>query len=178
MKGTIAVCLQRMVIENFGEQKWQEAMVKAGFEKSKTFNVIEDVPDEGVLKVVGCVCQVLNISLPQAADAFGDYWINTYAPKLYKSFFALAKDAKQFLLSMDMVHQGMTKGMKNAQPPRFEYEWKNDNTLIMKYLSHRKLIDFMVGLARGVGKYYKEKLEVKKLDDGQIEIIFPKNTAS
>jgi hypothetical protein len=42
----------------------------------------------------------------------------------------------------------------------------------MKYKSKRKLIDFMVGLIKGVGKFYKENLKVKKISDDKVEIIF------
>jgi hypothetical protein len=47
-------------------------------------------------------------------------------------------------------------------------------TLIMHYKSHRGLIDFMVGLIKGVGKYFKENLQVRKLGDKRVEIVFEK----
>jgi hypothetical protein len=119
------------------------------------------------------VCSVLNISLVQAADAFGDYWSTVYAPKIYGAFYDTAKSAREFLLKMDDVHTIMTSTVSDAHPPRFEYEWKDDKTLIMKYKSRRGLIDFVVGLAKGVGKYYKEDLNATKLGDDRVKITFP-----
>ena len=74
---------------------------------------------------------------------------------------------------MDYVHATVIKNVPNAQPPRFEYEWLDDKTLIMKYKSRRRLIDFMVGSIKGVGKYYKEDLRVTKLGNDKVKIIFP-----
>ena len=73
---------------------------------------------------------------------------------------------------MDDVHTQTTKTIADAKPPEFTYKWKDDNTLIMGYKSHRGLIDIMVGLIRGVGKYYKDDLEVTKISDKEVEIKF------
>ena len=173
MKGVIVNCLAEMVKEKFGEDKWQDALEKAGLDRKSIFFTIQDVDDNAALKIVDSVCKVLSISLVQAADAFGDYWINVFAPKIYGAYFKGADSAKDFLLKMDRVHQTTTRSLPGARPPRFGYEWKDDNTLIMKYKSHRRLIDFMVGLIRGVGKYYKEDLKVTKLGHDKVEIVFP-----
>ena len=66
--------------------------------------------------------------------------------------------------------------MPNAKPPRFDYQWINENVLIMIYQSERGLIDFMVGLAKGVGNYFGESLKITKLSDTEIKIVFPNNT--
>jgi len=173
MKGTIAICLRDLVINQFGQDKWTESLRNAGLSEYTIFLPISDVDDEQVLKLVGGVCKALNISLSQAADAFGEYWVNVYSQKLYSIYYKGNKTARDFLLNMDDVHVQMTKSMKNARPPRFNYEWKNDNTLIIRYLSHRNLIDFAVGLVKGVGTFYKENLQVEKLDDERIQVTFP-----
>jgi hypothetical protein len=172
MKGVIATCLAELVKEKFGEDKWEAALEGAGLDKKTVFFAVHDIDDEAVLKVVNSVCKVLNISLVQAADAFGDYWVNVFAPRVYGAYYKEAHSAKDFLLKMDYVHEATTRTMKGARPPRFEYEWKDNKTLIMKYKSHRGLIDFMVGLTKGVGKYYKEDLKVTKLGDDRVEIVF------
>ncbi len=173
MKGVIVNCLAELVETKFGVDKWKEALEKAGLPRESTFLVTQDVNDAAVIRVLDSLCKVLNISLQQAADAFGDYWVNVYAPKLYAPYYKDVNSAKEFLLKMDDVHRISTKNIPNAHPPRFDYEWKDDKTLIMTYMSHRNLIDIMIGLIKGVGKYFKEDLQVKKLSDTQVEIVFP-----
>jgi hypothetical protein len=172
MKGVIVMCLGELVRNNFGKDKWETALEKAGVNKDTIFLPTSDIDDGTVLKVIGSLCDVLNISLVQAADAFGDYWVNVFAPKIYVPYYQNVKSAKEFLLNMDKVHVHSTETLPDSRPPRFDYEWKDDKTLIMGYKSHRGLIDIMVGLVRGVGKYYNEDLKVTKLGDDKVEIVF------
>lgn len=65
-------------------------------------------------------CQVLGITLEQAAEAFSEYWVNVYAPKVYGIYYRGVNGARDFLLKMDEVHVKTTKTMENASPPRFE----------------------------------------------------------
>lgn len=176
MKGTIVKCLEELVVTQFGKDKWGKSLEEAGIKNSKIFLPFEDVEDSVVMKLITAVCRHLNISLSQAADAFGDYWVNVYSQKLYPQYYQKHKTAKDFLLDMDAVHVAMTKTIKEARPPRFDYEWKDENTLIMNYKSHRGLIDFTVGLVKGVGKFYNENLRVTKLGTDKIEIVFSSKT--
>ncbi len=174
MKGVIPSCLGDLVKSKFGKEKWENSLEAAGLPRYTSFLATADVPDEDVLKVVNSVCQVLGLSLQQIANMFGDYWINEYAPKIYKAYYRNANTAKEFILKMNYIHETVTKNIPNAHPPRFEYNWTDDSTLVMTYKSRRGLIDFMVGLIKGVGRYFKEDLRVTKLGDDKVKIIFSK----
>lgn len=173
MKGVIATCLAGLVKDNFGRDKWEDALEDAGLDRHAIFSATNMVEDKTVLKVVASVCKVLNITPLQAADAFGDYWVNVYAPRIYGAYLQEATSAKELLLSMDQIHETVTSTIPNAHPPRFDYEWRDSRTLIMTYKSPRGLIDFLVGLIKGVGKYFKENIRVRKLSNTEVEIVFP-----
>lgn len=171
MKGSVVMGLKEMVCERFGKDYWENALKEAKTDLG-TVLAQSDIDDATVMKVINSLCKVLGISLQQAADAFGDYWINVYTQKRYKAYYLRPKCAKEFLLEVDRIHVDLTRTIPNARPPRFEYEWKDDRTLIMIYKSHRGLIDFAVGIVKGVGKLYRENLKVRKLGDDRIEIVF------
>ncbi len=173
MKGVIAVCLADLVKEKFGKDKWEAALEDAGLKKTTFFLPSANIDDEAVMKVIGSVCKVLGITLLQAADAFGDYWVNTYAPKVYKAYFRGKNNARDFLLNMDAVHQTVTERIPDAKPPRFDYQWQGDKILIMTYKSKRGLIDFLVGLIKGVGRRFNEKLTVTRMSADKVKVIFP-----
>ena len=135
MKGIIADCLGKLIESKFGKDKWINCLEDAGISRYTTFTPSQDIPDADVLKVVQSVCKVLNLTLQQAADAFGDFWVNDYAPKIYQPYYNRSKSAKEFLLNMDNVHKITTESIPNAHPPRFIYDWENDNTLVMIYKS-------------------------------------------
>ncbi len=172
MKGIIVKCLQELVVEKFGQDKWDVIAAKVG-DMPKTITPVSDIPDEKDMQALRATCEVLGISLQQVADAFGDYWVNVFSQKYYSIYYEKRKNAREFILYMDHVHDTMTQDMEHARPPRFKYEWKDDKTLIFHYTSHRDLIDLAAGLIKGVGKFYKEDLKVKKISDKELEVIFP-----
>lgn len=110
--------------------------------------------------------------MEQAGDAFGDYWVNDYTPGIYKSIFSKYKSAREFILGMDDVHTMITNTVPNAKPPRFTYNFTNDNTLVMTYESSRGLILVLMGLVKGLARYFNEKLTVSKINEKSIKIIF------
>jgi hypothetical protein len=173
MKGIIVDCLACLVKERFGQAQWERILGLAGVKPGKIFFATEDVPDRAALQIIDKTCSVLGLDRQQAADAFGDYWVNTFAPKIYMIHFSKATTAREFLLRMDDVHQSVTRKMANARPPRFEYEWKTEKLLVMTYKSDRGLVELVVGLVRGVAKYYGEDLRVSRLNDYQVQVAFP-----
>lgn len=172
MKGVIVNCLRDLVTNKFGKDKWEAVLEDAGFDKSASFLVTQNIRDEEVMKLIGSICKVQNITLLDAADAFGEHWSCTYAPNIYKPYYRGATSAREFLLKLDEIHRMTTESIPDAKPPRFEYSCPTPNTLLMKYKSHRSLIDFLVGLVKGVGKYFREDLQVTKQDNNTIKVVF------
>jgi hypothetical protein len=157
---------------NYGKPKWDLILQSSGITPSTTFFVFQDVDDAKVMEVIGNACKILKLTLHELAVKFGEYWVTVYAPKSYPNFFENTKNAKEFLLKMDIIHELVTRNMKNAKPPHFTYEEKNDKILIINYISHRNLIDVFVGLIYGVGKYFKENLKVNKLSETKVQVNF------
>jgi hypothetical protein len=172
MKGVIFRCLREMVENRFGKDVWKKALEMSGLDVNIKVPATGVVEDDKVVTIIQNLCKILNMSLQQIADEFGDYWVNVYSQRIYKVFYDEANNAKDFILKLDRIHWIMTRNIPYAKPPRFEYEWADDKTLIMKYKSHRKLIDFAVGLLKGVMRYYNDEFEVSKLDDETIKIVF------
>ncbi|MEE9143678.1 MAG: heme NO-binding domain-containing protein [Candidatus Binatia bacterium] len=173
MKGTIVVCLKELVISAFGEDKWNQSVIDAGLSKYTVFTQLSDVDDKKVLEVLGAVCKNCNLTPLQAADAFGDYWVNVYALKLYKPYYDKHTNAKDFLCGLDDLHTEITKTMRNARPPQFIYTWKDDKTLLMQYKSPRNLMDIFQGLAKAVGKFFKTNLAITRVGSDSLQIVFP-----
>lgn len=174
MKGVIADCLADLVANKFGRDKWEKVLELTGVEKNTVFAVYSDIDDATVMEVLKNTCEVLSITMEQAADAFGEYWVSTYAPEIYWAYYRNWNSAREYLLDLDRIHDRVTQRIPNAHPPRFEYEWENENSLIMHYNSDRGLVGILAGLARGVGKYFDEDLTVSIAGDSAVRIEFPK----
>ncbi len=105
-------------------------------------------------------------------EAFGESWSTVYAPRIYAAYYQKAKSARELLLNLDHIHTVMTKSMAGAMPPHFKYEWKGDKLLLMHYESKRGMVALMPGLVRGIGKYYKEQLNVT-IAGNTVKVQFP-----
>lgn len=173
MKGVICKCINELIVKNFGQDKWEKILEKTGFPKDQVFLMDENVDDKKFMELVQNICDVLGITPQQVADAFGEYWVCEFAPRLFKVYYEGVNSAKEFILKMDEVHRQATANMLDARPPRFTYEWKDEKTLLMGYQSHRGLIDVMIGLLKGIRKYFKEDFKITKLSDKEVEIKFP-----
>lgn len=173
MKGVIVTCFKQMVEKRFGAEKWTAVVAEAGVQGVDYPSPIVNIDDAAVLALVRSACKVLGVTAEQAADAFGEHWCCTFAPENYPSIIGRFKSTKEMLLGMDRVHRETTASIKDAHPPKFEYRWKGDKTLVMTYRSKRGLIDFAAGLARGVGRYFGEKITVRKVSSNEIEVDFP-----
>jgi hypothetical protein len=173
MKGAMSSCLAQLVETQFGKDQWEAIKRDANAEHVAGLRLAMSDVDDGVFsRLIQSTCKVLGISAAQAADTFGEYWCCTYAPRVYKAYWVRFKSAREMILGMDQVHSEVTDDMANARPPRFEYRWENERALVVTYQSPRDLIDLYIGLARGVGKYFQEKLSVQKLSSSQCRIRF------
>ncbi len=172
MKGIVIDCLKNLVSEHFGTERWNEVVRLSGASPDRKYEIADDVDEELVLKMFAKTCEVAGLSFEQACDAFGDYWVGSYIPKLYPDFYAGVKSAREFLLKLDNVHATIAARLPNAKPPRHSYQWKSENTLAMSYSSERDLIELFIGAIKGAAKYFKEEIQVRKIDRQSVEIDF------
>ncbi len=172
MKGAIANCLKEMVVSRFGQSAWEEILTVSGQRSDMIILATNDIDDTLVLQIVENSCKILGHSIEDIAGYFGDFWMNSYAPGVYKAYYGVNATAKDFFMKLDEIHSKVTRNIQNAKPPKFEYEWRNENELILTYISPRGLIEFVVGLAKGVGTYFNQKLSVRKISATKVEITF------
>jgi len=172
MKGSIAQCAEDLVRAKFGDEKWESVCEAAGLPANTRFLPSANVDDGATVKVINAIGTVCGLSSTGVADAFGEYWVCDYAPRLYPSYFRGANSARDLLLSMDSVHDKVTRTMPNAHPPKFGYNWTDENTLVMDYSSARGLVGIFVGLVKGVGLKYGENLAISTAGT-RVTIRFP-----
>ncbi len=172
MKGVITDAISCMVTEKFGRETWRKILEEAGFGRVTTFLATQNVDDEDFGRLLDALCRVLRIDRLQAADAFGEYWVCSYAQRVYPVHFLGCRDARSFILKLDSIHAKATQELEGAKPPRFQYRWNGEDELFMDYASPRGMIDFAVGLLKAVGKHFGENLEVSKVSESRLRIGF------
>ena len=171
MKGTIFRCLQDVVTDTAGADVWINILKKSQVHASSIFAATDDFDNELFSKLITVTSDVLQLDQQIVFDKFGEHWSKKYAPKLYSVYFRRANSLRDFLLSMDHVHDTVTRRIENAQPPRFTYDDSTPDILIMSYNSSKGLAKLMPGLVKGAAQYYNEKVDVS-LVGNQVTIKF------
>ena len=164
-----------MVIQKYGTGAWEKVLEMSGLPKDTCIVPTENAHDEIIGEVLNNLCRVLDISIMQASEAFGEYWVGNYAPKMYSNFHILAPTARDFLMKLNDIHAKVVKTMKETGEscvPRFKCKWDGES-LLLTFDSKKGLTPFLVGLIKGVGKYYDEEVVVSMWSDNTMLIKFP-----
>ena len=162
MKGVINKGIQELVETKFGAEAWDKVKEIAKCEEP-FFSTSEDYPDQMTLDLANAASEISGLPLEAVLVEFGKFWVSNTGLESYPTFFKLAgKTAREFLLNLNKVHNQVTKNIRNARPPIFEYEELTDGRLLMHYRSDRRLCDVMRGLILGVGIHFDEELQLKE----------------
>ncbi len=187
MKGLVYQCIKEVVVNGYGEPAWNSILKMAGTKESKTVLMFDDIPAEQILSIIGAIIETTGLSIDDVAEQFGMHWVNVVSSRAYGRFYKNEKSAKDLLLNLNTIHQQVIEKMtesiemvsvegvhelKKPRPPVFEFEWEDQNRLIVTYKSHRGLVDIFIGCVKGVGKYYNENLKTHKISDTKVMIDF------
>ena len=172
MKGSIVNCFKEVVVKECGKDKWEELRVASNLPEILLDS--GNIDDEKVITAFNMAPDILNVNWQKLMDAFADHWTFNYADKIgYGFFLKKHKTAREAIINMNKVHQMATSNIRDANPPTFDFEWENDNTLYIEYKSKRGLFDICLSCLKSLGKYYNENLRVSKAGNNKIRINFP-----
>ncbi len=174
MKGTIHYCLEDSIITYFGQDAWGKLMTSLGKETSFSYgtHIRDDIDEVQSVELFVLAANSLGLELGEVFDMFGEHWCVEYSTKLYGVFYRGMKSTKDAIVHLDHVHAKVTEHIKGAYPPRFEYEWINDETLQVKYKSDRNLIDLFISLIKGLDLKFGDYTVIDKLDENLLHLTF------
>lgn len=155
MKGIIFSVLKEFAGNRYGEDGRQVFKKATGLTAPLA---TLDYPDEKVILAIGELAKLSKKNPEEVLADFGYYFAaeSQIMQKTYAAYFNSAHDAKSFLLKMDAIHVQTTKALPGAKPPRFDYEDRG-NELVVIYRSERKLCHLLKGLIEGIGFRYNNK---------------------
>ncbi len=174
MKGTLVKAMQEMVESEQGQNTWKEILKISELDDDFDVDVLADIEDGKFNNLLDSTAEVLDVSKKEAMDRFANYFILEYVPKAFSMnmYFSQSSCAREFLMKMDEVHERLTKNMEDARPPRFDYEEKDDGSLLMTYNSDRNMFELFKSLANAVGEYCNDDLEIEEAEADTLEINF------
>jgi predicted hydrocarbon binding protein len=122
-------------------------------------------PDEEFIRVLERTRDARRLEQDELLREFGSFTAEQTFARLYPDHFALAGDARTFLLTVeDRIHELVRATIPEARPPALHVDAAGDRALAITYTSHRRLCRLLEGLVVGTGRHYGELLEVDEVD--------------
>ncbi|NVB36204.1 heme NO-binding domain-containing protein [Pseudenhygromyxa sp. WMMC2535] len=173
MKGAFLKCIKELVITQHGEDQWTKILATSSYPSNKPIMATATVPDEQLFGVMKEARKILRMSKNQFYDAFADYWICIYGPRLSPRHYDEATNSREFLTMLDDIHGRARRRMRGATPPNIEMRWLDEDTVELTYNSERELILMMTALVRALGRYFDDDIErVDLIDDKTVHVGF------
>lgn len=161
MYGLVNKAVQKLVVTEFGEDKWEAVKRKAGID-AECFVSMRPYPDDMTYKLVAAATEVLGLTAEQILEAFGDYWTLYSAKEGYGELLKTAGGTLvEFLGNLDQLHARVGLSFPEFKPPSFRCSDVNGGSLRLHYYSDRPgLTHFVVGLVKGLGHMFSTDVRV------------------
>lgn len=176
MYGIINKSIQELVIENFGEEKWEVIKERSNINVD-FFISSEPYDDDITYKLAIAISDEMKLPLCDVLGTFGEWWVLRTAKERYGGLMeAGGNGLKEFLLNLPAFHNRVMLIYPKLTPPEFRVSNVEENSIHVHYISKRLgLQDFVKGLFIGLGKMYNTKAEVVLIqakDDNNDHEIF------
>lgn len=151
MYGLIHIALNDMIVAHHGDATWQQILVQAEVGDS-AFMRMRSYDDSITYALIGATAKVLDAPVDACLEAFGEYWLQKFAPQCYDVLLkAAGNDLFTFLENLDALHDHISTTFVGYVPPSFRIERHSETTATLHYISSRQgLIPFVTGLIRGM----------------------------
>lgn len=164
MYGIVNQAIQGLVVENFGQDKWDEIRNQCGVQESH-FISNESYEDELTFELVHAASEILQLKSEVVLEAFGKYWIvNTGNQKYGELMKAGGKDFLEFMKNLPNFHGRIMLIYPKLCPPEFLVEMQDETKMILHYYSARNgLTHFVLGLIQGIAEMFEQKINMQLL---------------
>ena len=158
MFGLLYQSLERMLIRRFGQESWDEIkeminMNEKDITTEYTFGIHTMYDDKYALELVTAASEVLGIKKDVILELFGEQFIQFCHEAGYgKILSCLAPNLKDFLATLDTLHEHLTDTYPGMKPPSFTCS-ENESGLIVTYDSARMgLESVVVGIIKSIAR--------------------------
>lgn len=165
MYGIVNKSIEELVIENFGEEKWELIKIRSGIDVDY-FISNEPYDDAITYSLAGAISDEMSIPVDQVLFLFGEWWILKTTNEKYGSLMkAGGSNLKMFLANLPQFHNHIMLLYPKLTPPEFKVSDIEENSIHIHYFSKREgLKDFVHGLLSGLGKMFETKVDIILLE--------------
>jgi Haem-NO-binding len=170
MYGIVNKAIESMVKREYGAQKWQLILNKAGFQ-TPYFVSNKSYPDKLTYDLVAAASQVLETPAELILEGFGIYWSTHLAVEEYPELMENGGgNLTDFLFNLPNFHTQISLMLPELRPPNFHCE-EHDHGICLHYYSQREgLSPFLVGIIKGLGQVFDEAIKIEQVEFKGTEI--------
>ncbi len=167
MYGMVNQAVRGLVLDNFGQEAWENIRSKA--DAPATFISMQAYDDAITYALVSAAVEVLSLPAEKILYTFGEYWVSEIATKSYAELMTkTGTDFVDFVKNLDHMHSRIKVTFPGYNPPSFRVKVVNPNLLQLDYYSEREgLLPFVEGLMNGVGSHFDCAIEIEHVDDSE-----------
>jgi hypothetical protein len=173
MKGIVFTLLEQAVVDQHGDDVWDDLLDGAGLVGAYTS--LGDYPDDDLRHLVDHAASKLGLTQQDVIRWFG----RSALPRLADSYphFFDHRETRSFLYTLnDIIHPEVRKLYPGADVPWFDFSERPTGELVMGYASARRLCAFAEGLIEGAAAHFGEPVEINQptcmlRDDPACEIV-------
>ncbi|MFY0672083.1 MAG: heme NO-binding domain-containing protein [Bacteroidia bacterium] len=170
MKGVVFTEFLELVEEKFGYEVADHIIETSNLPNKGAYTAVGTYPFGELATMLGKLSEHTKIPASDLLVAFGHHLFNTFI-RLYGHFFEGIKDSFDFLTNIEgYIHVEVKKLYPDAELPSIKTEQIDDKTLILHYVSKRKLAHLAFGLIEKSLEHFKQKANIKmenKDDSGE-----------
>ncbi len=163
MYGLVNKAIEEMVRSHFNDATWNTIKQKADI-KTEAFVSMEGYPDDVTHRLVQAASEVLELSTTEIMHAFGKYWVQFTASEGYGELMDMSGDSlPEFLENLDDLHARVGVMFPKLQPPSFDCDEEEEDTLTLHYHSEREgLTPMVLGLVEGLGERLETEVDISQ----------------
>ena len=171
MYGVVNKSLKEMMINQFGDERWQRVLDQSGV-ASDSFLSMRAYDDDVTYKLAQAAADELKIDLGDALRAFGVHWVEHTAAKEYGTLMrATGGDMLSFLENLNGLHDRISSTFLDYRPPSFIVDREAEDGISVLYLSERVgLTPFVEGLLNGLSAWFEESMEILDIRPEAVDV--------
>ena len=173
MKGIVFTEFLELVENEFGLDVVQQIIDECELDSEGVYTSVGTYSHKDMFKMVAKLSEIKGLPVPALLMVFGEYFFTTLKTKY--PMFMEKPNLFSFLNSIDQyIHPEVLKLYPDAELPRFEAEMKDENEMMLNYMSSRKMSDLAIGLIKGAANHFEEDVDVVKIgeeNDGQTVLL-------
>ena len=161
MKGIVFTELMEMVENVFGFDVLDNVIEKSNLENDGIFVAGGTYPHSELVKIVVALSEETKMEVPALLQAYGKHLFGRLIG-LYPQFAEGKNNPLEFIASVDgIIHIEVRKLYPDAELPEFHTISHEEDTLVVDYVSGRKMEDFAIGLMLGCSDHYKQEIDIQ-----------------